>query len=74
MLNFWKRAAALNIALSVTPMEKYNMQTPKLLTTGERTGELGRVLVARRAREMGYGYVLTDEEYDQIEIIGSTVR
>ena len=55
-------------------MEKYNMKTPKLLSTGERIGELAEFLLRVSRKEMGYGRELTDEEYDQIEIIGSTVE
>lgn len=72
-VNFWKRAVALNIALEDF-MEKYNMKTPKLLSTGERIGELAEFLLRVSRKEMGYGRELTDEEYDQIEIIGSTVE
>ena len=72
-VNFWKRAVALNIALGEF-MEKYQMKTPKLLSTGERISELAEFLLSVSRKEMGYGSELTDEEYNQIEIIGSTVE
>ena len=71
-MNFWKRAVALNIALDEF-MEKYNMKTNKRLATGNRISELAEFLLRVSRKELGWGG-LTDEEYKQIEIIGSTVE
>lgn len=72
-VNFWKRAVALNIALAEF-MEKYQLQTPKLLSTGERICELAEFLLRVSRKELYAWPELTDEEYNQIEIIGSTVE
>ncbi len=72
-VNFWKRAVALNIALAEF-MEKYQLQTPKLLSTGERISELAEFLLRVSRKELYAWPELTDEEYNQIEIIGSTVE
>ncbi|MBR5036232.1 MAG: DUF3160 domain-containing protein, partial [Prevotella sp.] len=71
-VNFWKRAVALNIALDEF-MEKYQLKTNKLLATGNRISELAEFLLRVSRKETGWGG-LTDEEYKQIEIIGSTVE
>ena len=72
-VNFWKRAVALNIALAEF-MEKYQLQTPKLLSTGERISDLAEFLLRVSRKELYAWPKLTDEEYNQIEIIGSTVE
>ena len=72
-INFWKRAVALNVALDEF-MQKYQLKTPKLLSTGERIGELAEFLLRVSRKEVGYGSRLTDEENQQIEIIGSTIE
>lgn len=69
---FWKRAVALNIALDEF-MEKYQLRTPKLRSTGERISELAEFLLRVSRKETGWENV-TDEEYNQIEIIGSIVE
>lgn len=71
-MNFWKRAVALNVALDEF-LEKYQMKTPKLASTGDRISELAEFLLRVSRKELGWGG-LTDEEYNQIEIIGSIVE
>lgn len=72
-VNFWKRAVALNVALDEF-MQKYQLQTPKLLSTGERISDLAEFLLRVSRKELYAWPKLTDEEYNQIEIIGSTVE
>ena len=72
-VNFWKRAVALNVALEEF-MQKYQLQTPKLLSTGERISDLAEFLLRVSRKELYAWPKLTDEEYNQIEIIGSTVE
>ncbi|MCR5130356.1 MAG: DUF3160 domain-containing protein [Prevotella sp.] len=72
-INFWKRAVSLNIALEEF-MAKYNLKTNKLISTGERISELAEFLLSVSRKEIGPFSNLTDEEYNQIEIIGSTIE
>ena len=70
---FWKRAVALNIAIEDF-LEKYQLKTPKILSASERISELAEFLLNVSRKEMKWGGGITDEEYKQIEIIGSTVE
>ncbi|MBR1469565.1 MAG: DUF3160 domain-containing protein [Prevotella sp.] len=71
-VKFWKRAVALNVALDEF-MAKYGLETPKIASTGERIGELAEFLLRVSRKELN-GNGLTDEEFNQIEIVGSIVE
>ena len=68
-VKFWEKAIAL-----VTRMDKvlttYNLQTEKAKAVYERIKEMAEFC---RKKELNGGKI-TDEEYNQIEIIGSTVE
>jgi len=72
-INFWKRAVALNVALEDF-MTKYNLKTNKIISAGERISELAEFLLSVSRKEISPYYNMTDEEYNQIEIIGSTIE
>ena len=71
-IKFWEKAIAL-----VTRMDKvlttYNLQTEKAKTVYERIKEIAEFCRDISKKELNGGKI-TDEEYNQIEIIGSTVE
>lgn len=70
---FWKRAVALNIAIEDF-LEEYQLKTPKIVSASERIGELAEFLLNVSRKQIDNSRSITDEEYKQIEIIGSTVE
>ena len=71
-VKFWEKAIAL-----VTRMDKvlttYNLQTEKAKAVYERIKEMAEFCRDISKKELNGGKI-TDEEYNQIEIIGSTVE
>ena len=71
-VKFWEKAIAL-----VTRMDKvlttYNLQTEKAKAVYERIKEMAEFCRDISIKELNGGKI-TDEEYNQIEIIGSTVE
>ena len=71
-VKFWEKAIAL-----VTRMDKvlttYNLQTEKAKAVYERIKEMAEFCRDISKKELN-GEKITDEEYNQIEIIGSTVE
>ena len=71
-VKFWEKAIAL-----VTKMDKvlttYNLQTEKAKAVYERIKEMAEFCRDISIKELNGGKI-TDEEYNQIEIIGSTVE
>ena len=71
-VKFWEKAIAL-----VTRMDKvlttYNLQTEKAKAVYERIKEMAEFCRDVSKKELNGGKI-TDEEYNQIEIIGSTVE
>ena len=71
-MKFWEKAIAL-----VTRMDKvlttYNLQTEKAKAVYERIKEMAEFCRDISKKELNGGKI-TDEEYNQIEIIGSTVE
>ena len=71
-IKFWEKAIAL-----VTRMDKvlttYNLQTEKAKAVYERIKEMAEFCRDISKKELNGGKI-TDEEYNQIEIIGSTVE
>ena len=71
-VKFWEKAIAL-----VTRMDKvlttYNLQTEKAKAVYERIKEMAEFCRDISIKELNSGKI-TDEEYNQIEIIGSTVE
>ena len=71
-VKFWEKAIAL-----VTRMDKvlttYNLQTEKAKAVYERIKEMAEFCRDISTKELNGGKI-TDEEYNQIEIIGSTVE
>ena len=71
-VKFWEKAIAL-----VTRMDKvlttYNLQTEKAKAVYERIKEMAEFCRDVSKKELN-GEKITDEEYNQIEIIGSTVE
>ena len=71
-VKFWEKAIAL-----VTKMDKvlttYNLQTEKAKAVYERIKEMAEFCRDISKKELNGGKI-TDEEYNQIEIIGSTVE
>lgn len=71
-VKFWEKAIAL-----VTRMDKvlttYNLQTEKAKAVYERIKEMAEFCRDVSKKELNDGKI-TDEEYNQIEIIGSTVE
>ena len=71
-VKFWEKASAL-----VTRMDKvlttYNLQTGKAKAVYERIKEMAEFCRDISKKELNGGKI-TDEEYNQIEIIGSTVE
>lgn len=71
-LAFWQEAIRL-VDETMELFSKYNLVTPKLSTTTERIRELAEFCLAITQKELA-GKEPTDEEYNQIKIIGATME
>lgn len=71
-VKFWQEAVSL-VDETMALFKRYNLVTPKLSTTTERIRELAEFCLSVSRKELA-GKEPTDEEYNQIEIIGSTIE
>ncbi len=71
-LGFWQEAVNL-VDQTLELFRKYDLVTPKLSTTTERIRELAEFCLNVSRKELA-GKEPTDEEYNQIEIMGSTIE
>ena len=72
-LGFWVRAGALNTALEEF-LNRYNLKTEKITSASESISDLAEFLLRVAREELQGGDGLCDEDYAQIEIIGSIVE
>ena len=71
-IDFWRKAVELNKAY-YRVLESYDLLTDKASAAAESIGTLAEFLLSASERELA-GQTLTDNDYEQIEIIGSTVE
>lgn len=70
---FWKKAVELMTQIDDV-FKRYKINTPKMDATTERVKEMAEFLLRISEKELSADPILTDEEYQSIEIIGSTVE
>lgn len=69
---FWQKAVELNKAYAAV-LARFGLTTEKTVTAGEGITELAEFLLRISEKELA-GRRLSNEEYDQIQIVGSTVE
>ena len=70
-IKFWAKAVELTTTLEKV-LKKYGLMTDKAERTTERVKEMAEFLLKISQKELAKNTPLTDEEYNNIEIIGST--
>ena len=72
-IQFWKKAIEL-ISQLESVYKRYKLNTPMMNATTARVKEMAEFLLQISEKELSSNPILSDEDYNYIEIIGSEVE